>query len=190
MHFTQNQIFELMVTRFPKPPTLIIYDNACNLLTYCLNREPEFFKDTKFAVDAFHYAHHTNCNMTFNSILLSNVDPKIKSSLAEQKNLRISILTSNFPKMHPRNAFLILWYLVSRLNRYESNYFVTFGLKDSKLDILRRRIDQVGINEIEGEAEDLICDESLNAEDSLGVDPYALDSEDDETSITSFSRSN
>lgn len=39
--------------------------------------------------------------------------------------------------MHPRNAFLILWYLVSRLNRYESKYFVTFGQKNSKLDIVR-----------------------------------------------------
>jgi hypothetical protein len=35
----------------PKPPRLLVYDNACNAEAYCLNREPEYFKDTLFLVD-------------------------------------------------------------------------------------------------------------------------------------------
>ncbi len=40
-----------MHARRPKAPKLVIYDNSCNLHAYCLNREPEFFKDTLFVVD-------------------------------------------------------------------------------------------------------------------------------------------
>lgn len=39
-------------------PKLIIYDNACNLQEYCLNRDPGFFANTKFCVDKFHWYNH------------------------------------------------------------------------------------------------------------------------------------
>ena len=38
--------FQIFKTRFPRPPLLIIYDNACRLHVYCLNREPHFFENT------------------------------------------------------------------------------------------------------------------------------------------------
>ncbi len=41
-------------------PKVIIYDNACALHNYCLNRDPEFFKDTTFLVDRFHWKNHTS----------------------------------------------------------------------------------------------------------------------------------
>ena len=37
----------------------IVYDNACGLHAYCLNRDPNFFKNTRFLVDRFHYSNHT-----------------------------------------------------------------------------------------------------------------------------------
>ena len=40
-------------------PAMVIYDNACNLLSYCLNREPDFFRTTWFLVDRFHWHNHT-----------------------------------------------------------------------------------------------------------------------------------
>ena len=40
-------------------PTTIIYDNACNLHNYCLNREPRFFQESWFVVDRFHWHNHT-----------------------------------------------------------------------------------------------------------------------------------
>ena len=36
-------------------PKIVIYDNACNLQNYCLNRDPLFFKNTLFLVDRFHW---------------------------------------------------------------------------------------------------------------------------------------
>ena len=35
-----------------------MYDNSCNLHDYCLNRDPGFFKNTKFFVDRFHWVNH------------------------------------------------------------------------------------------------------------------------------------
>ena len=40
-------------------PAQVIYDNGCNLHNYCLNREPNFFKKTRFYVDKFHWRNHT-----------------------------------------------------------------------------------------------------------------------------------
>lgn len=39
-------------------PQYIVYDNACGLHTYCLNRDPHFFKMTKILVDRFHWSNH------------------------------------------------------------------------------------------------------------------------------------
>lgn len=39
-------------------PKVVIYDNACNLHDYALNRDPGFFKNTKFFVDRFHWFNH------------------------------------------------------------------------------------------------------------------------------------
>lgn len=40
-------------------PSTVIYDNACNLHNYALNRAPLFFKDTWFLIDRFHWRNHT-----------------------------------------------------------------------------------------------------------------------------------
>ena len=53
------QIFRLWFTVVPK---LIIYDNACKLYQYCLDKEPAFFGHTQFAVDRFHWGGHIGCS--------------------------------------------------------------------------------------------------------------------------------
>ena len=40
-------------------PSVVIYDNACNLHSYCLNREPAFFKQSWMVVDRFHWPNDT-----------------------------------------------------------------------------------------------------------------------------------
>lgn len=60
-------VYSTLVSRFKVIPKTIIYDNACNLSEYCMNRAPHLFMDTKFLVDAFHYRGHTNCCESFNS---------------------------------------------------------------------------------------------------------------------------
>ena len=40
-------------------PRLIVYDNSCNLHSYCLNQDPVFFKNSQFLVDQLHWQDHT-----------------------------------------------------------------------------------------------------------------------------------
>ncbi len=62
-------VFQLLATRFPKQPRVIIYDNGCNLSEYILNRAPGPFKDTYILSDGFHWKNHTNCGLSYNSKL-------------------------------------------------------------------------------------------------------------------------
>ena len=78
-------VYSTLVSRFKVIPKTIIYDNACNLSEYCMNRAPHLFMDTKFFVDAFHYSGHTNCCRSFNSFLHKSLY-KISSVVHEQKN--------------------------------------------------------------------------------------------------------
>ncbi|KAF0769447.1 hypothetical protein AaE_002695, partial [Aphanomyces astaci] len=41
---------------------IVIMDNACNLHTYCLRREPWLFRNVWFVVDRLHYFNHINCS--------------------------------------------------------------------------------------------------------------------------------
>jgi len=54
--------FEIFRSHFQTPLRVIIYDNACKLHQYCLNREPHFFQNTLFAVDRFHRRGHVGCS--------------------------------------------------------------------------------------------------------------------------------
>jgi hypothetical protein len=78
-------VYTTLVTRFKVIPKTIIYDNACNLSEYCMNRAPHLFMNSKFLVDAFHYGGHTNCSYSFNSGLHKSLYG-ISSVLHEQKN--------------------------------------------------------------------------------------------------------
>ena len=77
LHESPNTPFSIVYERFPEGtlvsilydcnyvlinltgPSKLIYDNGCNLHSYCLNREPDFFMKTRFFVDKFHWKNHT-----------------------------------------------------------------------------------------------------------------------------------
>jgi hypothetical protein len=48
---------------FRLAPSVIVYDNACNLHTYSLNRDPIYFKHTRFLVDRLHWRDHTGTDI-------------------------------------------------------------------------------------------------------------------------------
>ncbi|XP_070541358.1 uncharacterized protein [Ptychodera flava] len=57
-HESPEHPFSIFKTRFEVAPKLIVYDNACKLHQYCLNREPVFFQNTIFCVDRLHWKNH------------------------------------------------------------------------------------------------------------------------------------
>lgn len=54
--------FDMLVRRFPEAPGMVVYDNACNLSRYALNREPGLFAQTRFRIDRVHQACHVGCH--------------------------------------------------------------------------------------------------------------------------------
>ena len=54
-------------------PDVVIYDNACNLHQYMLNREPDFFSETWVIVDRFHWSNHTGTYSIYNKQLIYTI---------------------------------------------------------------------------------------------------------------------
>jgi len=68
----------------PEAPQVFIYDFACSLEEYCMNREPRFFARTRFFHDVFHGVAH-KCSSSFKVRRLQDTR-SINSSIAEQFN--------------------------------------------------------------------------------------------------------
>ena len=78
-------LFSLLLQYWERAPSLILYDNACHASEYCVNREPDFFKNSVFVIDKFHYRNHTACSRSFNSCLYPNA-AVLNSQICEQFN--------------------------------------------------------------------------------------------------------
>ncbi len=61
VHESPRTLFEVLFTRLPKPPRVVVYDNSCNAQVYFLNREPAWARDILFLVDKLHMLGHTAC---------------------------------------------------------------------------------------------------------------------------------
>ena len=60
------------------------YDFACQLSEYCLNREPELFKNTRFWLDLFHAIGHL-CGINFKSGRVFGLEG-VNTEMCEQVN--------------------------------------------------------------------------------------------------------
>ena len=61
------QVYEVIVSRMPVAPDVLVYDNACKTATFCVSRAPKFFSRTRFIVDRLHWYGHVKCSPIFNS---------------------------------------------------------------------------------------------------------------------------
>jgi hypothetical protein len=118
----RNDVFSAMITRWVKPPKRVIYDFACALGPYCMTREPEFFADTQFVIDAFHAQGHTKCT---NAAFLTNyckVDPRlsyINSSAGECGNSGLARIRKSLSYMSQDHAFIYAKTFLSVWNRLQ-----------------------------------------------------------------------
>ena len=102
-----HHAFATLRTRFDKPPSIVVYDNACNLSEYCLNRDPFFFSDTLFLVDALHFSNHVNCSPVYYVKQYRSM-VGVSSVMHEQKNSLLHHLKDLAPLM----AFQTFAYLL------------------------------------------------------------------------------
>jgi hypothetical protein len=76
---------------------VVIYNNTCHLHTYCLNREPGMFKNTKFIIDRLHVhlPNHTGnklertCTLKMHSL-----------NSCRQQNFILVLVTTFFPSFY------------------------------------------------------------------------------------------
>lgn len=112
-HDSLNVPFTIFRTRFSKAPETIVYDNCCNLHSYCLNRDPVFFKETKFVVDRFHWKNHTGCCVAYNISKYPKFQ-SVNSQVNEQQNSTIKRLRLQLSYMGPENFMrhckFFLWF--------------------------------------------------------------------------------
>lgn len=108
-----NVPFTFLRTRFKRAPRTVVYDNACNLHSYCLNRDQGFFQATLFVVDNMHWGNHTSCSKVYHA----KVHPRLQgvnTQMVEQNNSKLRKLKSQLSYMNHCNFMnhlkFFLWY--------------------------------------------------------------------------------
>ena len=131
MHFYKLALLTIMFLISVLAPTLVIYDNGCNLHNYILNREPHFFKKTWFLIDRFHWPNHIGKIIMLKVILHKSVFfclgcssayniskypqfQDVNTQIVEQSNSFLKRAKSSLSYMNKEHFFshvkLILWY--------------------------------------------------------------------------------
>lgn len=88
--------FNCLYTHAERPPDIIIYDFSCQLMEYCLSREPGFFGDVRFFIDKFHYWNHAfgACSLAFRITRIARYG-RYNDSIAEQWHASIDHLKAH-----------------------------------------------------------------------------------------------
>ncbi|KAL3868521.1 hypothetical protein ACJMK2_041322 [Sinanodonta woodiana] len=102
VHESPDVPFTLPRTRFRKAPNLVVYDNACSLHVYSLNKDPVFFKDTSFRVDSLHFRNHTACGLSYELKAYPQFC-KLNSQVVEQSNSRLQRLKGSLSYITQNN---------------------------------------------------------------------------------------
>eukprot|EP00736_Rhodelphis_marinus_P013988 Rmarinus@m.18561 len=108
-------LFEILMTRWKVMPEVIIYDAACRFESYCLNREPERFKHTRFFIDDFHIRNHKRCSPAY-EVKQHAEYGDYATSFAEQVNSRLNRIVGSLSFMKQKNFLVSLRYFMYRLN--------------------------------------------------------------------------
>lgn len=94
----RNEAFSFLLKYFKVAPKVVVYDFACALQDYCLNRQPEHFRDTTFLVDRFHWFNHVSCARSYS--LSSYLQyAYLNSQVAEQCNSALTRIKCSISQM-------------------------------------------------------------------------------------------
>jgi hypothetical protein len=119
-----KEIMEMILTRWPVPPLISVFDNNENNSLYSITRLGDHFKHTDFFVDKFHYNGHKR------SVSSPAYDPKLRdsllshynTSLAEETNASMEDLLEQTQKMSFSRSFAVVRDFVARLNTHDLIY--------------------------------------------------------------------
>jgi len=117
----RNDVFSAIYTRWDVAPKLVVYDFACQLHTYCMRREPNYWMNTLFAVDAFHYSKgHKRCSEAYNFRFISDVVPmytSVRDTSAEVGNSGLKGIRKSLRYMGQHRAMSFIRLRMEIMNR-------------------------------------------------------------------------
>lgn len=117
----RNDVFSAIYTHWKIAPKIVVYDFACALQPYCMTREPDFFANTLFAIDAFHAMGHTKCSHATFLNTYCETNPEllyINSSAAECGNGGILRVRKAVAYMTQERAIILTKTFLSIWNRH------------------------------------------------------------------------
>ena len=81
----RDELFSFLICYLREAPKVVVYDFACAFHEYCLNRLPDWFKDTLCFVDKFHWNNHEACSVGYN-VSECCAYAHLNTEIAEQNN--------------------------------------------------------------------------------------------------------
>ena len=127
----RNDVFSALYTQWPTAPKVVVYDFACQLAPYCLLREPQFFRNTRFLVDQFHASGHTKCSKASSSTYVMQFDPNlqvINTSAAEVGNSGAAKIRKSVSYMMQRHAIQYTKVYMDVMNRCKIRMMIQKGV--------------------------------------------------------------
>ena len=115
-----QMIFDIVMSRFPlNYSPNIVYDNACKVKEFGLNRETHRFMELPITIDKFHQINHTSCGQSFNSseyLSLKNAN----TQACEQTNSKLRKIASSCTFMDPDRSMRALSLYIGYQNLMKS----------------------------------------------------------------------
>ena len=113
--------FASLYKHIEKAPDHIFYDFACQLSEYCLNRDPEFFKNTRFWHDLFHSIGHV-CGINFKSGRIEGLEG-INTEICEQVNAFLQCVKYTASHLSQDHFMFFLQFFLYLMNKEKTSKF-------------------------------------------------------------------
>ena len=110
-----KDVFSSLLKFKEEMPEEVFYDNACHLHEYCLNREPDLFKNTRFWHDLFHSIVHL-CGINFKSTRVQGLDG-INTEICEQVNSYLQSIKYTGAHLSQEHFVFFLQFFLYLLNK-------------------------------------------------------------------------
>ena len=105
----------------PNPPKEVFYDFACGMSEYCLNREPNYFRETRFFHDIFHSFPHV-CGPNFRSVRLSSLDG-VNTEICEQWNSFLQCIKYTASHLSQSHMVFFMQFMIFLQNKRKTHRF-------------------------------------------------------------------
>lgn len=118
---------DILYRRFPTPPGIVIYDNACALSRVCVKNAPAHFGNVKYLIDRLHWCGHTACHTGYYMGMYDNWTvlggtlklSQINSQVCEQANSKMELIRSQTKSMNQETymSFTKLFLALYNMNK-------------------------------------------------------------------------